>query len=996
MRNRPARYLLLCFAVALMIGAPRPARALDSTRTLTQALHRIWQMPQGLPEATIYSIRQTQDGYLWLGTQTGLVRFDGVRFSRLDDSKPWVWDMVEDGAGNLWAGTNGKGLLQCHGSAITRFTETEGLPSNNVQCLFRDANKNLWVGTSKGIARYVDGTFKVYTTRDGLANDDVRAICQTSDGVLWFAGEGTTISLWNGSTFTRRALTSLPASADLRALLRAQDGTVWIGATAGLVQIRQAVEKLFTSAQGLPDDDIRCLTQGRDGMLWIGTKDGFCRLDKGQFESFRAKDGLSQSTVYTLCEDREGSLWVGTKHGLNQFLDRRTLPFTASEGLSSNDTGPVFQDAGGNIWVGTINAGLNRFDGHRFEMLSANTALAGSSIGALADDGSGGLWVGTDKGISRVRANRVEQTYSTNDGLPAEAVACLLRDSKGTLWAGTSAGPAMLQNGRFVSPQTTAGPIKAPIAALGARHDGSILIATRGSGVYRWADGTLTKFAPQNMARADVDAFFEDHDGLLWMGTIGGGLLMVEGDKTFVFTMRDGLFDDDIFGIIQDDQDRLWMACSKGIFYVRRADLRRFAAGAIARVASAPFSPMDALRTIECKSGVEPAAWRMSDGKLWFSTIRGVIVIDPENLRRDAPPPPVVIEEVIVNGRGEKSDHIAHLPPGVKNIEFRYTALSFLSAGRLTFRYRLEGFDRDWVDAGTRREAFYTNLPPGKFRFRVMASNVDGTTNEAAAPMNFVLAPHLYQRAWFWPVCLALTGLVVWLGYRMRVARIKGRLRDIVTERSRIARELHDTLLQGFSGVTMEMQALSARLPASGERSTLEEIIHDAANCMTEARRSVAGLRNGPGKESGFTAAIAQAARQMTETRDVRLKLKLDESPRGLSADVEYNLLRIAAEAVSNSVKHSGSRTIEVGLDCEPGQLNLSVKDEGSGFDNTRVEGASAGHYGLIGMKERAAQIGADLSFVSTPGRGTLVRVALPLKDRGASMAAQKGSSEDL
>jgi signal transduction histidine kinase len=372
----------------------------------------------------------------------------------------------------------------------------------------------------------------------------------------------------------------------------------------------------------------------------------------------------------------------------------------------------------------------------------------------------------------------------------------------------------------------------------------------------------------------------------------------------------------------------------------------------------------------------------MRDGRLWFSTIRGVIVVDPERLRRNAPPPPVVIEEVIVNGRSEHPGRIAQLPPGQKNLEFRYTGLSFLSPGRMTFRYKLEDFDRDWIDAGTRREAYYTNLPPGNYRFRVTASNVDATPNEAANPVAFTLAPHFYQRAGFIPLCAAAVALAAWLAYRLRVRRIKERLQAIVAERSRIARELHDTLLQGFSGVTMEMQALAARLPTSQERGTLEEIIRDAANCMREARRSVAGLRNAPtAGESGFTAALSQCARQLTETRDVRLTLKLDRSPPKVPADVEYNLLRIAAEAIANSVRHSGSRTIEVALDQTPQRLRLSVKDDGSGFDSADIDIARAGHYGLIGMKERAAQIGAELHLDSEPGRGTTVHLTLPTRN---------------
>ncbi|HEX5430844.1 MAG TPA: triple tyrosine motif-containing protein, partial [Bryobacteraceae bacterium] len=453
--------------------------------------------------------------------------------------------------------------------------------------------------------------------------------------------------------------------------------------------------------------------------------------------------------------------------------------------------------------------------------------------------------------------------------------------------------------------------------------------------------------------------------------------------------MRDGLFDSEIFGIVHDNGDLLWMACSKGIFSVSRSDLLRFAAGKIKQLSSTPYSPTDALRVIECKPGVQPGVWKMRDGKLWFSTIRGLIVLDPAHLHRDVPPPPVVIEDPIVNGQVQSAALIGNLAPGRKNLEFNYTGLSFLSPTRITFRYILEGYDRDWTNAGTRREAFYTNLPPGTFRFRVTACNVDGSCNDTGSAIAFTLAPHYYQQIWFFPCVLGLIALLAWLAYQLRIRHLRERYDLILAERSRIARELHDTLIQGFSGITMAMQALAGRLRSSEERGRLEDIIHDAATCLRETRRSVAGLRGARQPETGLAAVIAEAARQITETKDVRLKLKLDKGPSGLPAEFEYNLLRIASEAVTNSVKHSGARTIEVNLKCGEDEIRLSVADDGSGFEHAENGHIRPGHYGLIGMKERAAQIGAEFEFHSAPGRGTTISVAAPA-GRSAVMEAVK------
>ncbi|MDB5289687.1 MAG: putative two-component system sensor kinase, partial [Phycisphaerales bacterium] len=892
--------LLTAASIAILLLSSDYARALDPNRALTQAVHRIWQVQQGLPHATVLSVFQTKDGYLWLGTQTGLARFDGVHFTTVREvggvslENLWVQDLVEDGDRGLWIATDGAGLFRLQDGTGKHYGVADGLPSDHVLYLLYDRRGDLWAATPNGLARFSNGKFIVYQKELGLGSDAVRTICEAKDGTIWVGGEGPQLSVWNGSSFTMRRLASLPAGAVVNDLAADPDGVVWVGTTAGLVRIQDATERRWTSADGLADDAVICLSSGRSGTLWVGTKDGFSRVHNGEVDSFRQRNGLSQSTVYALCEDREGSLWVGTKLGLNQFFDGRLIPFTVNEGLPSNDTGPVFQDRDGTIWVGTLGAGLARFDGRRFSVLTTREGLAGDTIRALADDPDGGLWAGTDSGLSRLHDGRVVESFTTAQGLPADAVRCLLRDGQGVLWAGTSAGIAALRDGRFVAPAGDSVPPRAPVLALADRGARGFLVAFEGGRVCSYADGKFQLLAQADPAQRNVDAMFEDKDGLLWLGMNGGGLRVLDGTKAFTFSMHDGLFDDEIYGIAADDQDRLWMACSKGLVYVSRAELRKFAAGEIKSFTSVPFSPTDAQRTIECKPGVQPSVRRMRDGRLWFSTTRGVIVLDPGSFQRRLPTTPLIIDDVIVNGESHRRAEIETLPPGKTNLEFHYAALTFLASTRVLYRYRLDGFDKDWVEAGARREAFYNNLAPGKYRFRVSAQTFDEPWAEAQAPITFTLEPYLYQRPWFFPMCGVPLAAALWVGYRARVRRIQEQLHAIVAERSRIARELHDTLMQGFSGITMEMQALSSRLPESRERGTLDEIIRDAGTCLREARQSIAGLRRTPGRESGLAADIARAARQITETRSIRLKLDLGERCPALSPEVEYNLLRIA------------------------------------------------------------------------------------------------------
>jgi ligand-binding sensor domain-containing protein/signal transduction histidine kinase len=996
---------------ALLLWCAGTGWALDSSRRLTQYVHRIWTMQQGLPPGTIFDIWQSRDGFLWLGTQTGLVRFDGVRFTAAETLYPdlpenlWVRSGFEDANGTVWIGTNDTGIYRIQRGSVTHYSTKEGLPSDQIYCLIPGAQGSSLACTANGVAKISGGKIETRHVGSQKGTEGVRAACLAPDGKLWIGNEATT--LYSGSQAI--PLRSIPSDASIRAIACRHD-SIWVGTTAGLVELKGSVQKLYTTKDGLAEDGVLSLNEGTDGSLWVGTRGGFSRLRNGEFESFLPEDGLSQSSVSSLYEDREGSLWAGTKHGLNQFVDGRAIPYTTSEGLPSNATGPLMQDGSGGIWIGTLDAGLARFDGRRFSALGTRQGLASNMVVALAAY-DGAIWAGTKRGLNVLEHGRVAERFDVRNGLPSEEIRCLFADSQGVLWVGTAAGPAKLTGTAFLGLKNAP---RDPVVAMGEDRKGRLLFSTE-HGLFRVEGDSVKELAPGGVPLRSVDAIYRDGDGLLWLGTNAQGLWVVDDRgpqlKASDFRVRDGLFDGEIFGIVPDGQGHLWMACSKGIFSVERAELLSFIAGRTTKISSTQYSPTDASRVIECKPGVQPAAWRMSDGQMWFSTIRGLIVLDPSHMKRDVLPPPVVIENPIVNGEEESAELIGSLPPGQKNLDFNYTGLSFLSPTRLTFRYRLEGYDKKWIDAGTRRQAFYTNLPPGTFHFRVTACNVaDNVCNDAGSVVAFTLAPAYYQRVWFVPLLLAMAALAGWLAYQIRIRRLRERYDLIVAERSRIARELHDTLIQGFSGITMAMQALAARLRTTEERGRLEDIIRDAANCLRETRRSVAGLRGTRTPAvSGLAASIAQASRQITETKSVRLKLKLDQEPPNLPAEFEYNLLRIATEAVSNAVKHSGARNIEVTLSTNPrtnptgqawlrggagdsgedaaapyspdaasGAIFLSVADDGAGCEPSEHGHLKPGHYGLIGMKERAAQIGAEFFFDSAPGRGTIVSVLAP------------------
>lgn len=971
---------------ALSAALAPPALALTPDRELTQYVHRIWQTQQGLPDAAVTRIIQDPAGYLWIATEAGLYRFDGVRFTPVEvlySGAPaglFIRAAARDSSGTFWLGGNDSAVYAVRASGTTKYSTNEGLPGGIVQCMVVARDNIVWACTERGLARIDPGNsdhpIQVFRSSDGLPSDNVRAACEDSQGNLWVGGETPNIAVFNNQTFRVRRLYRLPEATSLRSIL-CDDDTVWVGTSFGLVRLQATQQRLFTANDGLIENFVFDVEKGDHGILWVGTRSGFSRLRDGmtnipKWDSFRPPDGLSQSTAQAVFEDREGSLWVGTKRGLNQFVNGRSIPYTSSEGLPSNETGPVLQDSSGVIWAGTLDAGLAHFDGRLFVKMTSIDGLPSNIVRTLAEDADHSLWVGTAKGLARVKGDRVVERYGTADGLPSVDIRSLFRARNGSIWVGTAMGLALYANGEWTIPS---GVPRTAIRCIGQDRDGRILVGVE-EGLYISSGRGFEPLAPPVYMR-NANAFLLDDDGLLWVAMNGAGLRLIDGGRITQFITRDGLYDSEIVGLAIDQQDRMWMACSRGIFWVSRADLVQFAAGKIDRLSSVPYTPTDAQRVIESRAGVSPALVRMQDGHLWLSTVRGLLLLN--TAARNDPAPPVVIESPVVNGVPIEPGMISNLPGGQKNIQLKFAGLSYLQPELIRYRYRLQGYDKDWVNAGSRPEAFYTNLPPGKYKFEVAACTFGDPCKDDAASIEFALTPLIYQRAWFWPLCAILAAALGWLAYKLHIRRLHERYDLIVSERSRIARELHDTLIQGFSGITMALQALSTRIRTPNERESLQEIISDAATCLRETRQSVAGLRAVEGPESGLVNSIRRSVREITETKPIRTKLQLENFNRELPPDVEYNLLRIVREAVNNSVKHSGAGLIEVTLESSPGMLVISVHDDGSGFSDDAAAAPGPGHYGLIGMKERASQIGAELEVVTKPGSGTTISVSLPV-----------------
>ena len=973
----------LAVLAAFTLWSPRSVLALDPTKTLTQYAHRIWGQEEGLFQPTVYSILQTREGFLWLGTQDSLIRFDGLHFREFDDAegaalhRSLIRALLEDRAGNLWAASVGSGLAKISPQGrLTRFTTKNGLPSDDVFCLDSDEDGGLWACSTLGLVKFEGKRIHVFTTADGLPSNAIRDSCRAADGTRWVAGLDFGLARSVGSRFEAYVDSQISRRESVTALHCGGDGTVWAGTTTGLVRVTARGSTTLTTKDGLPDDAVWSLSESRDGSLWVGTNDGISRLRKGSISVYRTRDGLSHSSVLSLFEDREGTLWAGTKAGLDQFTDGKVTPYTTNEGLSTNEAGPVVEDSAGRLWIGTMGGGLNLFDGRRFRALTTADGLIDNTILSLAVGHSGDLWVGTRKGLNRLSQGQVTGTFTRGQGLSGNEVRTIFSDVEGTLWVGTDRGLDRWDGTKFVPGGILPRSDENGILALAGGHTASLFISTEEPGFYTLRNGAIKSYPTD--ANRSVDCYYLDsakHEA--WMGTLGSGLLRWRGGEFVHVRLKDGLYDNRIFGIVRDDQANFWLASSKGIFRVSQSELDDFADGKIRAVTSIPFSTGQ-LR-FECQSGVQPAVARTRDGRLWFSTTNGLVVVDPNHLISNTVPPTARITAAFVNGRRvEMGSEELRLNPSERNVEIRYAGLSFISPEKVVFRYVLDGYDKSWTDAGGRREAFFTNLPPGHFQFQVKTRNADGVWSKDSAVLRFEIEPRIYQHLWFFPLVVALSGLFAVAIYRIRIRRLRETFDVVLSERSRIARELHDTLLQGLSGITMQLQALWTRLPNSHERQTLASIIADAGACSKEARRSLWGLRTLGSGPLAFGEKLAAVARQAAGGKPVALVLRLQ--PVSLSAypEIEYQLLRITQEVIANTLLHARASTLTIQLGLAGRELKLTLEDDGVGFTPEEQQ-TPFGHFGLIGIRERADEIDGRLTVASSHGVGTKISISVQL-----------------
>ncbi|MBV9678521.1 MAG: hypothetical protein JO185_19445, partial [Acidobacteriaceae bacterium] len=843
--------------------------------------------------------------------------------------------------------------------------------TNSITSLLEDKAGTLWIGTTEGITTLHKAEFQTYTTEDGLPTNHIRFLSTDRAGVIWaITPEGA--ARFNRNYFIRDTAPFQTLTVQDRA------GRTWAASEHGLTRSGGGPAKTYTTEDGLPSKKITVLYADREGSLWIGTDTGAARMNNDVVERFPPGDLLSRDAILSIYEDREGSMWFGTdSSGLTLLRNQSFTTYISREGTPQNQIRCVLQATNGTVWIGTNGGGLRQFKDGRFSTLTTADGLASNVILSLAEDTAGTLLIGTPDGLNRLRNGKLSLMTSA-DGLAEDFVRSIYADTDGSLWVGTRRGLSHIAGNHVITYTQANGLGSDLIGAMAPGHDNDLWIGTL-HGLTHFRNGAFTNYTTKDgLSSSIITDLYMDNDRTLWIGTQGGGLDLLRNGTFDAFTPQMGV-PETIYGVHEDTAGNLWLAAKNGIFRTSKNGLNQFSKGKITVVS---YGTSDGLQVSECLGGGHPAIWKDRNGALWFSTAKGVAVLKPGRNRLNKLPPPVALETVYVDDRAFDPSQLTEVAPGHSRLSFEYAGLSFLAPQKMQFRYKLEEFDRDWINAGSRRTAYYTNIPPGHYRFRVLASNNDGLWNEQGASFALGIRPHYYQTWWFTLLLFLIAALLIYAMYYWRVKQVQSQFNAVLQERNRIAREIHDTLAQGFVGVSVQLEIVSRLLNSSAEaaREHLDQARAQVRQSLADARKSIWELRSQSPEHQDFASRLSNAAKQAATSSSAVVQLQVHGTYRPLAREIENELFRIAQEAVTNAVHHSGAKHINIDLLFDPKKLRVTVGDDGCGFERGADWSGPNGHFGLKGMRERAQQIHAELIVNSEIGKGTKVCIEVPAK----------------
>lgn len=994
---RLARLAALAGLSALLIGAigVAPAAALDPRKSIGQYVYDAWGTRDGLPVFSVNSVARTPDGYLWVGTESGLLRFDGVRFTLIDqrrfpDLRADAFTLLTDRAGALWVGTD-RGLVRWRLGETKRYTTQDGLAGDRINSLFQARDGAIWIGTRAGVSRLDGERFTSYTRREGLPHEVVQSVGQTPDGTIWIATNGGLARLRDGRITVLTTKDGL-ASDLVQSVHADRGGMLWAGTFAGLHRIDPANGRMtrYTTADGLSHNLVNEIVEDPDGSMWLSTYGGgLTRYRGGRFDHFTAAEGLAADFINTVFLDPDGSLWIAMQHGgLGRLRDGFLTPYTTHEGLPHDSVRVIMEDRAGALWIGTHGGGLTRWQDGRMTTFTTKDGLPSDLAFSLAEDALGRLWVGTyNGGLSRWEHGRFQTIAS--DRLPRnQFITAMQEDRAGAMWLGTfGGGLKRMVNDEVTTFTTTDGLADNNVSAMILDPAGALWVATW-RGLTRYSDGRFTTFAAKDGLPDDqINALFADIDGSIWVASERGGLSRVKNGRITRLEPARPLFDDGLHRILMDDRGDFWGSSNRGIYRVSKQELHDVADRRRATAAVVRYDTADGMKTQECNGGTQPAGWRARDGTLWFPTELGIVAIDPSRLRAAGAPPQSIIEEVMVDSttltdsltaaRSAPAAPTAPIvKPGSHRVEFHYTAPYLTASARVRFRYRLDGYDPAWIEAGARRIAFYTDLPPGAHTFRVAAAIDDGPWSEREGVLAVQVAPRFYQTWWFATLVCAAIGGTLWGAHRYRV----NQLLAVERVRTRIASDLHDDIGSSLSQIAILSEVVTARVaPAPAD------IAEPLARIGVLSRESVDAMGDivwAVSPDLGTPVHLSQRMRRLASdllpARGIELQFESsDEGQVRLGIETRREVFLIFKEALHNVVRHANATDVSIVLTIGRRALHLEVRDNGRGFVATT--NGEAGQ-GLRSMKRRAEAIGGQLSIASAPGAGTTTTLDAPIR----------------
>ena len=996
------RIILLLLGLCFLIEGQVQGQTLSTHRALGRYQQLLWQDQHGLPQNGVLAILQTRDGYLWLGTIEGAVRFDGVRFVVFDNintpqfKSNQILSLAEDRAGNLWLGAVSGGLTRLTDGRFRLYTTDNGLSSDLVRCLLADRAGNVWIGTrGGGLNLFRNERFTAYTTRDGLPSDHILTLAEDPSGGIWI-GTSKGLARFDQGRFTKYTTSDGLPHERVNALWpeASEEGiVVWVGTGNGLCQLRQGRFVVQTiPGQSRVNGSVTALYKDRQHNLWVGTQaDGLFLLRGGRFNQYSIRDGLPSDTVLAIHQDPEGDIWVGTVDGgLCQLREGRFSVYTIEDGLPHNFSTAVFEDSQGSLWIGT-NSGIARLKDGAIKAWPASQARPEND--SISEDRAGNVWFSSKGHLSQFRKGRFTR-WTAADGLPHEPVRELLGDRAGNLWISNPGhGLTLFRGGRFRTFDKPDGLADNEVTALYEGRSGEVWAGTRNGGISRFDRETqrFISWTPKDGLPGDqVMAFYEDRDGNLWIGTNGGGLQRFKNGRFSAITVKNGLYDNRTFQILSDTEDdsgNLWMSSNRGIFRVSLRELNDFADGRTGSVNSFVYGVVDGMLNREC-NGASPGGWKTRDGRLWFPTVKGVVSLDPR--QRDIPRSRIAIERVTLDRVPLPAGLPVRIGPDHENLEIEYTGINWHRPQQIRFKYQLAGFNQDWVEAGTRRTAYFSHLPPGDYTFKLIADNGEGQWNMEGPTLRVVVLPPFYLTWWFVTLALIAVAGMIFALFKYRINQLEVRqaaqqafarqlLESQEAERKRIAAELHDSLGQNLLVIKNRALMSALTVPDEQTRTQFNEFSNAVAESLEEVRTISHDLRPPHLDQLGLRTALVAMIEKVADSSTIEFEYTMDELDGILPAADEIKLYRIVQECLNNILKHSDATKAEIRIKARDGGLGIMIHDNGRGFTGNGNAHGRVG-LGLQGIAERVRIMGGTHSIQSSPGRGTSFNMTIEFK----------------